>query len=210
MSMGNRGLPRQPQFLEICMQHERMARAGLTCTETQRFGHWVPRSRAQPALGQCSLFSWKHTLHTMHTASSGIKPTGIAKQVSGSHSLKSAHTSPAAASLETLLCQRTSVELWICPKWSSSMNPLHGTSTSSFPRSPPGRATLMVGSSCGTRLCSLHRVWWVLRQGMADKTRGGGQAPPAPATAPCEEELPFLQGKRQLTVPSLKRALETH
>lgn len=40
---------------------------------------WVPRSRAQPALGQCSLFSWKPVTHTTYTTSSGIKPTGIAK-----------------------------------------------------------------------------------------------------------------------------------
>lgn len=115
----------------------------------------------------------------------------------------------AAASLENppLPEPQSTVELWICLKWSRVWTP---GSTSSFPRSPPGQGMLMVGSSCDIQLCSLRGVWWVLRQGMAGKTRGGGQAPPPPppATAPGEEDLPLLPGK--LTAPSPECALEVH
>lgn len=64
------------------MQHERMARAGLTCMRPNAAAHDGAgglRCRAQPALGQCSLLSWKPTMHTMHTQQAQIKPTGMAK-----------------------------------------------------------------------------------------------------------------------------------
>lgn len=67
MTAGSRELPRQPQFLEISMRGwQGLGSPG----QRPAMGKRVLRFRAQPALPQCSLFSWKPIMHTMHATSS--------------------------------------------------------------------------------------------------------------------------------------------